>query len=121
MTIPIEEIQLLDGCQTKKQFVERFSAAFGKKYLVSRLVYRTNYIWSNRVVHLKHIQDLKDAAASKTHTVMIPAQIKSKSNGTKDPAFTEDEIFVKIHNDLQMLIQLIKEQNDIIKKQVGAN
>lgn len=110
MSIKIEEKQLLVGCTSYNEFVEKYALAFGNNKQPYKIYNRTRNMWTNRE---RFINDVVAFKASQ-HTVMIPATIKSKA--TANSLKCDDGIQVKIYNQLLYIGELLKEQNALFTK-----
>lgn len=67
-------------------------------------------MWTNRDRFIKDVESFKVAQ----HTVMIPATVKSKAAGNSLKC--DDDIQIKIHNQLLYIGELLKEQNALFTK-----
>ena len=119
MTLPIEQKQLLLGCQSLNEFKEKYILAFGSKTDPMVLPNRIKSLWHNREIHMKEVAEYKAAMDKANHTVMIPAYVRSKA--TARSLDNDDAMQAKIFNQLLYIGELIKEQNAMIAKTIEAN
>jgi hypothetical protein len=112
-TIPLSEKQLLINCPTQELLFERFrEAGFEKNYHPTKVYSHVMNMWYNRERHFKEIED----ATKSTHTVLIPREIKTKSPETpRTSPFHDDDMQVKIYNQLVYNGQLLKEQLELFR------
>lgn len=110
MSITIEEKQLLVGCSHYKEFVEKYTVAFGKNIQSYKLYNRTRNMWTHRDRFIKDVESFKVAQ----RTVMIPATIKNKALGNSLKC--DDDIQIKSYNQLLYIGELLKEQNALFTK-----
>jgi hypothetical protein len=112
----ISEVKLLKTCASSDEFYAKYIQAFVKDMTKIPLTRMTS-LWSTRATLFSKLPDMEAALARENSTVMVPAQIKHKSDIEKVSAFADDAIMVKIHNNLALLVQLQREANDVHTKQ----
>jgi hypothetical protein len=113
MTIPIEEKQLLTNCPDYDTFWERFTkAGFDKKYHQSKLYMHVRNLWRDRLKHVAFIESV----TKMNHTVMVPKEIRTKTpESPRSSPFHDDDMQVKIYNQLVYNGQLLKEQLELFR------
>jgi hypothetical protein len=112
----IEEIELLEGCASRDELRIRYAKRFGKAVSPEGAIaqhIRVGSLWQARTGLLKRLQE----ARKQSVMVMIPAKITHKGDQKKVSAFADDDIMVKIHNELALLVQLQREANQTHEKQ----
>lgn len=110
MTIPIEQKQILIGCSTYDEFKNKFVVVFKDKIDPMKLANRVRNIWYRREEYLKDMENYQVLQ----RTVMIPAVIKKPAIASS--LKPDDDMQVKIFNQLLYIGQLIKEQNELFAK-----
>ena len=107
--IPIEQKKLLIGAKTHEEFLQRMITKFPSENFNPSKIYN---MWYNRERHIKEVESHVKAL----HTVMVPREIKTRAGGAQSPSMPDDELFVKIHNDMRELIEVQKEMLSLFKK-----
>jgi hypothetical protein len=118
----IEEIELLEGCTNRDELGARYKKRFGTARTTEAAVaqhIRIDSLWRSRRVLLERLGMMRaerDKAAAQVEVRKL--QIIHKGDQKKSSAFADDEIMVKIHNELAILVQLQREANEIHAKQL---
>jgi hypothetical protein len=113
MTTPMREKQLLLNCPDFETFVQRFTAAgFNKDYQQSKLYSHLRNLWTRREIYITEIEE----ATKTNHTVMVPKEIRTKApDAPRSSPFYDDDMQVKIYNQLVYNGQLLKEQVEALR------
>jgi len=126
--IPFDEKELVAKYMNNahsKEFTMAYMAMFPNRVSADKIYSRMANLWARRNEYAKVVTE-KKAADERTaeikrlanHTVMIPAQIKTKAPISNCGSSLPDsgEMLVKIHNLLAESIQIQKEQLAIFTK-----
>ena len=118
MTVPLEDKELLIGCASYPEFAEKLSKKYEGKIPSYKIYNRSKNLWGKRQQHIAEVREAQKA----NHTIMIPAQIKNKSNEPMrgDPFPDVGETLIKILHEMKVQTQLISEQNAMFQKLAGA-